>query len=193
MAAAAISILDDVDKLTVPIIHGTRSQVLLETGQPREARASAELASKGFDSSPFFIYLVGFAGTLDTMLRLIEPDQEISAADASMLVAETRAIVRKLRRFARILPFARPKYWLFKGRLESLEGHRSRALRSFRKGVTQAKSSGFIWDEGLLHLEMARISEPGSAERDAAVTRATRLFAEVGSAHDLERVAALEV
>ena len=193
MAAEAIAILDDVDRLTVPIVHGTRSQVLLETGQAREARASAELASKGFDSSPFFIYVVGFAGTLDTMLRLIEADREVSSAEASTLVAEARAVVRKLRRFARILPFARPKYWLFKGMLESLEGHRSRALRSFRKGLAQAQSSGFIWDEGLLHLQMARIAEPGSDERDAAVAKATRLFMEVGSAQDLERVAALEV
>ena len=122
MAAEAIAILDDVDRLTVPIIHGTRSQVLLETGQAREARASAELASKGFDSSPFFIYVVGFAGTLDTMLRLIEADREISSAEASTLVAEARAVVRKLRRFARILPFARPKYWLFKGMAGELGG-----------------------------------------------------------------------
>ena len=137
--------------------------------------------------------MVGFAGTLDTMLRLIEADREVSSAEASTLVAEARAVVRKLRRFARILPFARPKYWLFKGMLESLEGHRSRALRSFRKGLAQAQSSGFIWDEGLLHLQMARIAEPGSDERDAAVAKATRLFKEVGSAQDLERVAALEV
>ena len=66
-------------------------------------------------------------------------------------------------------------------------------MRSFRKGLTQAQSSGFIWDEGLLHLEMARIAEPGSAERDAAVATAIRLFEEVGSAQDLERFAALEV
>lgn len=190
MAAAAVGILDDVDSLTVPIIHGTRSQVLFETGQMREARASAQLAMNAFDSSPFFIYLVGFAGMIDTMLRLVEADDH--SMERSELIAEAKAGLTKLKRFARWLPFARAKYWLLRGRLESLEGRGSRALRSFRKGVALAKSSGFIWDEGLLHFEMARALEPGSAERATEIDEARHLFQEVGSAGDLERIASLE-
>ncbi|MFP4554334.1 MAG: AAA family ATPase [Actinomycetota bacterium] len=188
MAATAVSIVGEVDSLTVPIIHGTRSQVLFETGQTREARISAELSSQAFDSSPFFIYLVGFAGMLDTMLKLIEADGEGRSLARSELVADTRAGLKKLRRFARLLPFARPKYWLFKGRLERLEGRRSRALRSFHKGLALAESSGLTWDQGLLQLELAQILEPGSPARQEALTNARRLFEEVGSSHDLERV-----
>ena len=190
MAAVAVGILDQVDSLTVPIIHGTRSQVLLETGQIREAHASAKLAMEGFDASPFFIYLVGFAGLLDTLLNLVEADA--GSTERSTLVAETRSGLKKLRRFARLLPFARPKYWLFRGRLERLEGHRARALRSLNKGLRLAQTAGFIWDEGLLHYEIARISEPGSPERETALTSARQLFEEAGTVRDLERLTALE-
>jgi class 3 adenylate cyclase/tetratricopeptide (TPR) repeat protein len=192
MTAAAVAILDDVDSITVPVIHGTRSQVLLDTGQLREAQASAELAARSFDSSPFFTYLVGFAGMLDTMLRLIEANTETPSKERAALVTEVRGGLKKLRRFARLLPFARPKYLLFKGRLESLEGHRSRALRSFRKGVALAESSGFTWDEGLLRLELARVLEPGSPQRGDELDRARRLFEVVGSTRDLQRVGSFE-
>lgn len=191
MTAAAMAILDEVDSITVPIIHGTRSQVLLATGQVREAQASAERAARSFDSSPFFIYLVGFAGMLDTMLRMIETEAEIPFTERRKLVAEIRSGLKKLRRFARLLPFARPKYWLFRGRLEDLEGRRARALRSFRKGVALAETSGFTWDEGLLRFEMARVLEPGSQERGDELERARRLFEAVGSVHDLHRVGSL--
>jgi hypothetical protein len=129
---------------------------------------------------------------LDTMLRLIEADTETPSKERAARVTEIRAGLKKLRRFARLLPFARPKYWLFKGRLESLEGHRSRALRSFRKGVALAESSGFTWDEGLLRFELARVLEPGSPQRGDEINRARRLFEVVGSTHDLQRVGSLE-
>lgn len=192
MTATAMSILDDVDPLTVPVIHGTRSQVLLRAGRHGEARASAERALEAIDSTPIFIYLVGFAGLLDTLLELWAGESDLSAANAKELAKLTRKGLRKLNIFARVLPFARPKYRLFKGRMQALEGRTSQAQRSLRKGLELAEKSGFTWDEGLLHLELAGTLPLDSEQRATHLAEARSLFEAVGSTHDLGRVAALK-
>jgi len=193
MTASAMNILNDVDPLTVPIIHATRSQVHLRAGQTSEARASAELALDAIDRTPIFIYLAGFAGLLDTLLELWAAEGDFSSANAKELAKLTRKGLRKLSGFARVLPFARPKYWLFRGRMEDMEGRSKRAHRSLRKGLEFAKKSGFTWDEGLLHFEVARTLSADRAKRDLHLAESRRLFEKVGSHHDLDRVAALDV
>ncbi len=191
MASSAIGILDHVDSLTVPIIHGTRSQVQLATGRNREAKESVELALRSFDRSPIFIYLAGFAGALDTVLALFEMAGgrvDRQADGSAELEGLSRQGLKKLRAFARILPFARPKYWLFKGRLERLDGSRRRARRSLEKGLQLAHTSGFKWDEGLLHLELARLLDDTDNSRAGHLDEARRLLREVGSVNDLEQV-----
>ena len=192
MAATATKILDHVDPLTVPIIYGTRSQVYLRDGQADEALDSAERALEAIDSTPIFIYLAGLAGMLDTLLELWEREKETSAR-ADHLAKLTKKGVKIMRTFALVLPFARPKYRLFRGRMQHLQGRTTRAQKSFRKGLNMAGKSGFLWDEGLLHFELARALPGDSAERKFHVDRARSLFEEVGSLHDLDRVAALGV
>jgi hypothetical protein len=193
MTGSAMSILDEVDPLTVPIIHGTRSQVQLRAGQTAEAEASAELALKSIDRTPIFIYLAAYAGLLDTLLELSAAENDRSSEHGRDLAKLTRQGLKKLRTFARILPFARPKYWLFKGREEHLTGRARSAQRSLRKGLALAEKSGFTWDEGLLHFEMARTLPTDSAVRETHLAEARRLFEKVKSIHDLDRVAALGV
>lgn len=189
MADAATAILDEVDPLTVPIIHGTRSQAQLRAGATREARASAEQALESIDSTPIFIYLAGYAGFLDTLLRLWETEADATSKEGSELSELTRRGLRMMRTFALVLPFARPKYYLFRGRAESLEGRVSRARRSLSKGLNLAKKSGFRWDEGLLHYELAR-TLPGD-KRGAHLHEARELFHAVGSLYDLDRLESL--
>ncbi len=189
MADAATAILDEVDPLTVPVIHGTRSQAQLRAGATSEARASAEQALEAIDSTPIFIYLAGFAGFLNTLLGLWEAEADPTSTQARELTELTRRGLRKMRAFALVLPFARPKYYLFKGRAEALEGRASRARRSLRKGLDLAQRSGFRWDEGLLRLELARILP--SESRSDHLSEARDLFRAVGSLHDLDRMESL--
>lgn len=189
MTNAALAILDQVDPLTVPVIHGTGSQAKLRAGAASEARASAEQALEAIDSTPIFIYLAGFAGLLDTLLELWGAEPDPSSTQARELAELTRLGLKKMSTFGWVLPFARPKYYLFRGRAESLGGRVSRARRSLRKGVDLAKQSGFRWDEGLLHLELARILP--SESRKAHLNEARELFRAVGSFHDLDRVESL--
>jgi tetratricopeptide (TPR) repeat protein len=191
MADKATAIVEDVDPLTVPIIHGTRSQVELRTGQLGKAQSSAELALEAFDSTPIFIYLAGFAGMLDTFLELWALESDPTSRRAKDLAKLTKTGLKKMRSFALVLPFARPKYRLFKGRVDQLQGRTARAQRSFRKGLELAERSGFTWDEGLLHLELARTFPPDSAERQAQLRAAQKRFEESGSLHDLNRTIAL--
>jgi tetratricopeptide (TPR) repeat protein len=193
MAASAVSILDDVDPLTVPIIHGTRSQVLLRAGHTGEARASAEQALEAIDRTPFFIYLAGYAGLLDTLLELWAAEGDRSSTNARDLAKLTSDGLRKMRSFAWILPFARPKYWLFKGRMEHLKGRTRRGYRSLNKGLILARRNGFTWDEGLLHLELAETLPSDDPSRGTHLIEARRLFEKVGSRHDLDRLAAFDL
>lgn len=189
MASAAHAIVDDADPLTVPVIHGTRSQVELRQGQFVEARASAERALETLGGFPFFIYLAGFAGLLDTLLELWALEDDRDSSDARELAKLSGEALRKMRRFARALPFARPKYWLFRGRAELLRGRPKKARRAFDKGLTLAVRSGFTWDEGLLHLELARTLGSDDPEQARHLADAAETFEKVGSRHDLDRVA----
>ena len=179
MSAAAFGILEEVDPLTVPVIHATRSQVQLRAGQTAEARASAYLALKAIDRTPIFIYLAGFAGLLDTLLELWA-SVRWSSTDGREVAKLVRRGLAKMRTFALVLPFARPKYWLFKGRKQHLEGRTGRAERCWRKGLAMAEKSGFTWDVGLIHLEMARVLPAPSATRAAHLDEARRSFERVG-------------
>ena len=189
MASAAQAIVDDADTLTVPVIHGTRSQVELRHGRLVEARASAERALETIGGIPIFIYLAGFAGLLDTLLELWALEDDRDSSDARELAKLTGDALRKMRGFARVLPFARPKYWLFRGRAERLQGRTKRARRAFDKGLALAERSGFTWDEGLLHLELARMLDLADPERALHLAEAAHAFEKVGSRHDLDRMA----
>ena len=191
MAASALAIVDDADPLTVPVIHGTRSQVLLRSGQTAEARASAERALATIESTPIFIYLAGFTGLLDTLLDLWGMEHDPDSGDARRLAELSRQGLRKMRRFARVLPFARPKYRLFQGRMAALRGRERKARRSLEKGLALAVKNGFTWDEGLIHLELARIIDSDDPRHGLHLAGARVAFEKVGSRHDLDRVAAL--
>jgi tetratricopeptide (TPR) repeat protein len=191
MSAEAVAILNDVDPLTVPIIHGTRSQVQLRSGQVEEALTSAEMALETMDNTPIFIYLAAYAGLLDTLLELWSAQPGHSGSDAKALERLTRRGLKRMRGFARVLPFARPKYRMFKGRMHAVLGRKARAMRSFRKGLKLAQDSGFTWDEGLLHLEMARTLPTSSTERQGHLSEARRALEAVASRHDLARLEVL--
>lgn len=193
MASAATAILDSVDPLTVPVIHGTRSQVQMRAGLRDEARVSAEMALEAIDGTPYFIYLAGFAGMLDTFLGLWGAETDLTSRSARELAKLTRKALKKMRMFALVLPFARPKYQLFKGRMEHLAGRTGKARRSLGKGLGLAEEGGFAWDAGLLHMELARSSPAQSAKRESHLTEARLRFEQVGSLHDLDQVTALEV
>ena len=79
---------------------------------------------------------------------------------AKDLAKLARKGLKTMGNFALLLPFARPRYRLFKGRMEHLQRRTSKAQRSFRKGLELAERSGFAWDEGLIHLEMVAPSRP---------------------------------
>jgi tetratricopeptide (TPR) repeat protein len=189
MASAAHAIVEDADTLTVPVIHGTRSQVELRQGRLVEARASAERALETIGGTPIFIYLAGFAGLLDTLLELWAAEGNRDSTDARELSKLSSEGLQKMRRFARVLPFARPKYWLFRGRSEQLRGRTKKARRAFDKGLTLAVRSGFTWDEGLLHLELARALDSDDPALARHLAEAAQSFEKVGSRHDLDRVA----
>jgi tetratricopeptide (TPR) repeat protein len=191
MTVSAMSILNDVDPLTVPIIHATRSQVQLRLQAREEARASAELALEAMGRTPIFIYLAGFAGMLDTLLELWSASAQGSAEQRSLSRLASQALA-KMRTFAWVLPFARPKYWLFRGRIEDLKGRPTRAQRHWRRGLSIAQRSRFIWDEGQLHLELARSLPENDPKRAGHVAQARASFETVGSHHDLSRISALE-
>lgn len=190
MAAEAAAVIGGADPLTVPVIHGTTSQVQMRMGLTTQARSSAESALEAIDSTPIFIYLAGFAGMLDTFLELWASEGDPASPVARNLANLTKRGVRVMRTFAWLLPFARPKYRLFRGRMEHLMGKPAKAYRTLAKGLELARRGGFTWDEGLLHFELARTMPTGSTERLTHFSEARKLFEKVGSRHDLDQVEA---
>lgn len=190
MAVEAAAVMGGADPLTVPVIHGTRSQVQMRLGQTAQARSSAESALEAIDSTPIFIYLAGFAGMLDTLLELWASEGDPASPLAKDLAKLTKKGVGVMRTFAWLLPFARPKYRLFRGRMEHLKGNSAKAHRILARGLKLARRGGFTWDEGLLQFELGRTLPSRSPERLTHFSEARRLFGKVGSLHDLDQVEA---
>lgn len=182
----ADSLIEGADPLTVPIIYGTQAQYRLRVGDLRQARASADLALAAFDSTPIFIYLAGLTGMLETFTTLER--ETTDARDRKALRSQTRRGLRVLRTFASVLPFARPRYSLFKGIALDNRGRTRAARRVWRRGLKRAAAAGLVWDEGMLHHQLARTSARGSVEHRGHADRARECFAHVGAIYETDRL-----
>ena len=70
-------------------------------------------------------------------------------------------------------------------------GHRGRARRMWRKGLSAAERLGMAYEQGLICYELGR--HASGAERARYLTRAQEIMATLRAEYDLDRVrAALE-
>ena len=184
---AAVEHLEVADAATIPLLHGARAVALLRAREQRRGRSQAERALDAIGTTPIFPQLVAYTASLDTLLTLWEEHRRSRVAPDAELARLVRRAVRRLRLFARILPFARPRAALFRGWQLRLAGHNDRAIKVWEHGIEVAVAAGLHWDEGRLR-EMIAESLPAGERRDEMLMSARQSFTSIRAEGAMRRL-----
>jgi hypothetical protein len=156
----------------VPAIDAVRFHVAvarhhLAAGRPdaawRSVRAAAALAGPEPSFHPYT--LEAHAGIPEVCLALLEGGGA-PGVDPAELRATAAAGLRRLERYARTIPMARPRARLCRGAWQALEGHRRPALRSWARAVEAAERLRMPWELAWGQLELGRHLGPGEHAPD---------------------------
>ena len=94
------------------------------------------------------------------------------------------------RRYARALPIARPRAWLFRGLAARLTGRQRPAAAAWRKSLALAERMGLPYEQGRALYELGRYPQAGLPARQAPLRRAAKIFDDIGAAYELVQVQA---
>jgi serine/threonine protein kinase len=93
--------------------------------------------------------------------------------------------LRLMRAWARMYPSGWPQALLFEGQIERLRERPGRAKSALMRARVRASLLSMPYYEGLAHLELARLSAPGSPDTEAHLRDARALFQRCQAAHEL--------
>jgi predicted ATPase/DNA-binding SARP family transcriptional activator len=141
--------------------------------------------------------LEAHAGIPEVCLALLERDGASPGGAGDPGPAELRATatagVRRLRRYARTFPMARPRALICLGWQAWLDGHPCAALRAWAQAVREAERRQMPYELARAHHELGRHLAPGQRspiglDRDGHLAQAMAGFGAVGCRADLRRV-----
>jgi class 3 adenylate cyclase/tetratricopeptide (TPR) repeat protein len=175
--------------------HGSRADEILsngvlalaflrrhdEEGARLTARRAAGLIAQ---AQPSAVHIFeGYASVAEVYLGLWEAGDRAAARLA-------RKACAALRQYARAVPIAEPRALQCEGLGAYLSGHRRRGLRAWRKSLASAERLGMPCEQGRAHHQIGRHLPAGDPAREAHLTRAREIFADIGALYELARVQA---
>ncbi len=155
---AASLVVERADSIALGLHLTTRARALVAAGRSDEARAALAEAAGALRPSPIFLHLTSYTAWCDSWATL-------AAGGESGALDELRSAISGLRRYALLLPFARARVHLFKGRYALLRNRTATARRHFVRGAGYADAGGLTWDAARLHAEVAALSHEGEERR----------------------------
>jgi predicted ATPase len=179
----------------VPTVDAVRLHVAaarhhLAAGRAEDAWRSIRVAAGLAGPEPSFhpYTIEAHAGIPEVCLALLQGGGA-SGAEAAELRATAAAGLRRLDRYGRAFPMARPRARLCLGAWRELEGRRPRAVRSWAGAVEAAERLAMPWEAAMGRLELGRHLAPGERgpgglDRDALLERAAAGFAAMGCRAD---------
>ncbi len=180
------SLVSDSTDLTEELrirVAGLLALIHLGRGERPQALAASDEAMRltaGQRPTYFGTYL-GHVGPAEVYLDAL-------AADAPSSDARARAsdAIDRLRRFAKVFPFARPRAQTLAGRYRWLVGDQRGALSAWRDAVASAETLDMPFERGLAHLELGRHLPPDDRTRAEHLAAARAVFEELGARPALE-------
>jgi tetratricopeptide (TPR) repeat protein len=162
------------------LAYGLLALAYLRRQDEEHARLAAQRAASLIaQSQPVAIHILeGYAAVAEVHLSLW-------AAGDHTAVRPARQACAALRRFARPFPFARPRAWLCRGQAAYLTGQRRRALAAWRKSLATAERLAMPYEQGRAHYELGRHLPAGHPARQSHLSRACKIFADIGASYEL--------
>jgi hypothetical protein len=160
-------------------ILGFAAYIHYWSGQPSVARQHAEDAAALIKKGPLVqSYVVNPLDRLAELRLLLWRDRAGSNGDVSDCRKHADAACAALNGVARIFPFAVPPAKLQSGLKLMQLGQRSKAVRCWREGLTQARALGLRYQEARLLVALA-MDSPRSQERDTLLASSDELMREL--------------
>ena len=145
------------------------------------AHQAADLIAR---SKPVAVSILeGYAGVTEVYLSLW------AAGDRSAMGPAHQACAT-FRRYARALPIARPRAWLFRGLAAHRTGRQRRAAAAWRKSLALAERMAWPYEQGRALYEIGRYTPTGLPARQAPLRRAAEIFEDIGATYELVKVQA---
>ena len=192
-ADAAVPRLQEATELLAG--RGSRSDEILADGvlalaylrrhDEERARLTAQRAARLIaQAQPTAVHIFeGYAGVAEVYLNLWEAGDPAAARPARQACAA-------LRQYARAIPIAQPRAWLWQGLRAHLSGHHRRALKAWDKSLAAAERLAMPCEQGRAHYQIGRHLPAAHPSRLAHLTRAGEIFADIGALHELAQVQA---
>jgi tetratricopeptide (TPR) repeat protein len=167
------------------LAHGMLGLAHLRRQDQERARMAADQAANLIArSKPIAVSILeGYAGVTEVYLSLW------AAGDRSAR-RPARQACATFRRYARALPIARPRAWLFQGLAAHLTGRQRRAAAAWRKSLALAERMALPYEQGRALHEIGRHTPTGLPRRQASLARAAEIFEDIGATYELAQVQA---
>jgi ATP/maltotriose-dependent transcriptional regulator MalT len=163
---------------------GLTSLVHLQRGEDNEAlkaaQQSLDLTVKANPS--FYAAVTGYTAPAEVYLTLWE-NQPANTEFAQ----QSRLAVQTLGKYARVFPIGQPRLLRYQGWLHSLSGKKDQAHRKWQTGLHRAEQLGMLYDQGILHYEIARHLSAADPAHSNHISQAINLFTRLNATYDLER------
>jgi tetratricopeptide (TPR) repeat protein len=193
----AVRLLPDVARIDAARFHAAMARVHLAAGRPAEAWQATRTVDRLVGPGPTFVQyaLEAVAGIPEVCLALLELEGH-GGVDPAELRAAAAAGVRRLRRYARTFPMARPRALICLGWSRWLDGRPAAARRVWARAVREAERLRMPYELARAHDELGRhlaVGErsPLGLDRAGHLERALAGFRAAGCSADRRRVQAL--
>jgi predicted ATPase/DNA-binding SARP family transcriptional activator len=184
-------LLDNAARIDAVRVHLAAARFHLAGGRVGDAwgatRAAADLAGPEPSFAPYT--LEGHAGIPEICLALLERN-EPSGVDPAELRATAAAGLRRLRRYARSFPMARPRALVSRGWSHWLQGRHGAARRAWTRAIGEAGRLAMPWELANAHHQLGRHLAAGERsplglDRTEHLERARSTFEALGCRTEL--------
>jgi hypothetical protein len=150
----------------------TRALTLAQLGDHRRSRDDIAAVLKVMEraSTTSYTSIWAYSNAAEAIFHLQPAGERIASSDIAM----ARRLLVAFKRFARIIPLARPRLALWSGAFASGTGRPRKATRAWKRALGEASRIGLPLDLALMHFWIGRCS--AGEERVRHLTEAIRSF-----------------